>query len=163
MNKARNMSQPQENIFGGVLLTFFVLFFHVILILGLAVLMLFFRGIIKYLPWIIAIGGGVIVGSGYLWWKHMKKRGKKLRDILRDPLFQGRTIEVSLLGGLASLRLGQTQEPPTIGYGVSEKPKQLQEPTDDRAEQLAKSAHSLKQDLITVDEFLKANQGIIGQ
>ena len=163
MNRARNSSHPQESIFKGVLLAYFVLFLHVILIMGLGLLMLLFGGVVTYLPWILALGGGLIVGSAYLCWKHMKKRGKKLRDILQDPLLQGRTIEVSLLGGFVNIRLGHIQEPLTIAQGNSQTAKQLQSPGVDRSEQLANLGRLLKQDLITFDEYLEAKKELMGQ
>lgn len=163
MNKARDAFRPPENIFRGVLLAHFILFLHVILIFGLGVCLFFFGGVITYLPWVLALGGVLIAGSAYLWWKHIKKRGKRLKDILKDPLFQGRTIEVSLLGGLASLKLGQGQEPVAIPHESHKTPKQLPDPSAHRAEQLANLACLLKEDLITIDEFLEAKKELIGQ
>jgi len=163
MNKARNALQPPENLFGGVLLAHFILFLHVILIFGLGVCLFFFGGVITYLPWVLGLGGVFIAGSAYLWWKHIKKRGKRLKDILKDPLFQGRTVEVSLLGGLASLKLGQSQEPLAIPHEGPERPKQLMDPSAHRAEQLADLARLLKDDLITIDEFLAAKKELTGQ
>jgi hypothetical protein len=163
MNKARDALQPPGTLFGGVLLAHFVLFLHVILILGLGACMFFFGGVITYLPWVLAVGAVLIAGSAYLWWKHMKKRGKKLRDILKDPLFQGRSIEVSLLGGLASVKLGQSQEPVAISHESLERPKQLPDAKAPRAEQLANLARLLKEDLITIDEFLQAKKELMGQ
>lgn len=162
MNKIRNLSQPQESTFRGILLAYFILFFHVLLILGLGALMLFFRTVINYLPWILAGVGLVIAGSWYLWWQRVKKQGKKLRDTLKDPIFQGRTVEVSLLGGLASLKLGQPQGPLTIDYTTTEGPRQLVDPAIVRAEELSKLAKLLKENLITMDEFLKAKKDLMG-
>ena len=163
MNKARNLLQPQESLFRGALLAYLILFFHVILILGIVVLILFFRTVINYLPWILAIGGVVIVGSWYLWWQRVKKRGKKLGDILQDPIFQGRTVEVTLLGGLASLKLGQPQGPPAIDYSASEAPKQIADSATVRAQELTKLGALFKEDLITMDEFLMAKKDLLGQ
>ena len=163
MNRARNSSQPQESIFKGVLLAYFVLFFHVVLAIGLGILMLFFGGVVAYLPWILAVAGGLIVGSGYLWWKYMKKRGKKLTDILKDPVLQGRTIEVSLLGGFASVKFGHSHDTLTIAQGDSEVPKQLRGPGADPSEQLANLGRLLKQDLITIDQYLEAKKELMGQ
>lgn len=163
MNKARNLlSEPQETPFRGVLLACFILCFHVVLILGIGILMLFFRTVINYLPWILAIGAVVIAGSWYLWWQRVKKRGKKLRDIVEDPLFQGRSVEVSLLGGLASLKLGQPQGPPAIDYYPREAPRQIVDPATARAQELTKLAALLKEDLITMEEFLKAKKDLMG-
>jgi type II secretory pathway component PulF len=163
MNRIRNLSQSQESLFGGALLAYLILFFHVILVVGIVILMLFFRTVINYLPWILAIGGVVIVGSWYLWWRRVKKRGKKLGDILQDPIFQGRTVEVTLLGGLASLKLGQSQGLPAIDYSASEAPKQIADPATARAQELTKLGALLKEDLINKDEFLRAKKDLLGQ
>jgi len=163
MTKLRNSLHPKESNFRSVLLAFFVLFLHVILIMGLGFVMLLFGGVVTYLPWILAIGGVLILGSAYLWWKHMKRRGKKLRDILEDPVLQGRTVEVSFLGGFASLKLGQTQEPLAIGQGHLDTAKQLQDPNMGRSQQLANLGRLLKQDLISIDEFLEAKKELMGQ
>ncbi len=161
MNNKPNTSHPQESIFRGVLLAYLVLFLHVILILSLVAAMLLFGGVVTYLPWILAFGGALMVGSGYLWWKHMKVSGKKLGDILKNPLLHGRSVEVSFLGGLARLRLGSSQEPLTIGHADSEVPRQLQDSRTGRAEQLGNLAHLLKQDLITFDEFLEVKKELM--
>jgi hypothetical protein len=163
MNKVRNLAQSQDSLVRGALLAYLILFFHVILVVGIVVLILFFRTVINYLPWILAIGGVVIAGSWYLWWRRVKKRGKKLGDILQDPIFQGRTVEVTLLGGLASLKLGQPQGPPAIDYSASEAPKQIVDPATARAQELTKLGALLKEDLITMDEFLMAKKDLLGQ
>lgn len=162
-NKVHNLLQPQESPFRGILLAYFILIFHVLLILGLGALMIFFRTVINYLPWILAGVGVLIIGSWGLWWYFIKKRGKKLTDALKDPVFQGRTVEVTLLGGLASLKLGQSQGGPlAIDYSAPEAPKQLMDPAILRVEELSKLANLLKEDLITMDEFLKAKKDLIG-
>jgi hypothetical protein len=160
MNKTRHALQPSASIFKGLLLAHFVLFLHVVLILGLGACLFFFGGVITYLPWVLAFGGVIIVGSAYLWWKHMKRRGRKLKEILKDPLFQGRTIEVSLLGGLANIRLGHSHEPVALPH---ERPKELPDPSADHAKRLADLARLLKEDLITIDEYLEAKKGLMGQ
>jgi hypothetical protein len=163
MKKVYNLSQSQESPFKGVLLAYFIVLLHVILIFGLGVVMIFFRSVINYLPWILASGGVVIIGLWYLWWQHVKKRGKKLTDSLKDPVFQGRTIEVTLLGGLASLKLGQPQGPPAIDYTEAGRPKELVDPAIVRAQELTKLAHLLEKDLITTDEFLNAKKDLMSQ
>lgn len=163
MKKAYNLSQSQESPFKGVLWAYIIVLLHVILIFGLGVLMLFFRSVVNYLPWILSSGGIVIIGLWYLWWQRVKKRGKKLTDSLKDPVFQGRTIEVTLLGGVASLKLGQPQRPPAIDYMETEGSKQLVDPAIVRAQELTKLAHLLEENLITTDEFLIAKKDLMGQ
>ncbi len=163
MNRAQNAFEPKDSIFRGVMLAYFVLFLHVVLIFGMGALLFFFGGVIAYLPWILASAGTLVVGSAYLCWKHMKKSGKNLRQFLEDPIFQGRTVEVSLLGGFASLKLGHSQGPLTIPHVNYETPKQLQDPRVVLSEELVKLARLLKQDIITIDEFLKAKKKLIDQ
>ena len=97
------------------------------------------------------------------WWKHMRRRGKKLRDILKDPVLQGRSVEVSFLGGFASIRFGRPEGPPAITQGSAGDAKQLLAPDADRSEQLANLGRLLKQDLITIDEFLEAKKELMGK
>jgi len=163
MNNVANAFKPPENLFGGVLLAHLVLLLHMILIFGLGACMFFFGGVITYLPWILALGGVLVAGSAFLWWKHLKRRGRKIKDVLKDPLFQGRTVEVSLLGGLASIRLGQSQEPLAIPHESHKRPKLLTDSRAPHAEQLADLARLLKDDLITIDEFLAAKKELTGQ
>jgi hypothetical protein len=155
--------KPRDSIFKGVLLAYLVLFLHVILILGLGLVMLLFGGVVTYLPWILAIGGLLIVGSAYLWWRHLKRQGKKIRDVLNDPLFHGRSVEISFLGGFASLKVGHSPEPPAITQGPGESVRQLQSPESYRSEQLANLARLLKEELITTDEFLQAKKELLGK
>ena len=162
-NKIHNLLEPEESPFKGVLLAYFILFFHILLIVGLGALMIFFRTVVNYLPWIVAGVVVFIIGSWSLWWYFVKRRGKKLTDALKDPVFQGRAVEVSLLGGFASLKLGQPQGPSAIDYTASEAPKQLADPAILRAEELSKLANLLKEDLITMDEFLKAKKDLMDQ
>ncbi len=163
MNKTGTASHPQESIIRGALLAYLLLFLHVVLIVGLGVFMFFFGGFVTYLPWILAIGGCLILASVYLWWKHVKKRGKKLRNLLNDPLLQGRSVEISFLGGFFSVRFGYNQEPLMIGHGNGEMPKRLGNQSMDRSEQLANLGRLLKEDLITIDEYLKAKKELMGQ
>jgi hypothetical protein len=70
---------------------------------------------------------------------------------------------VTLLGGLASFKLGEPREPLTIEHSASEEPKQIQDSSTPHAEELNKLARLLKQDLITYDEYLEAKKDIMGQ
>ena len=129
--KPKNDSRQQESLFRGVLLANFVLFSHVALIFAVAFLAFFSGAVIAYLPWILGIGGLIVVSTAFVVWRRLKKQGKHLKDVLNDPTFQNRTIEVSLLGGMASLRVGQPQGPTMIQYESSKGPRQLRAPKTD--------------------------------
>ncbi len=61
------------------------------------------------------------------------------------------------------MRLGQSQEPLTIDYSESDVPKQLRDTKADQADRLTELALLLKQDLITIDDYLKAKKELMGK
>jgi hypothetical protein len=163
INGSGNPSQQQEGIFRGVLLAYLVLVLHVVLIFGLGLLMFLFGGVVAHLPWILGVGCVLVLVSAYIWWKHMKRRASKIREVLNDPLYRGRSVELSFMGGLVSLKLGQAPEPLAIDHSTVEMPRQIVDPATQREEELTRLAHLLKEDLITIDEYLKAKKELTGQ
>lgn len=147
-----------------VLLAYFILALHVLLIAGLAVLVLFFRGVVSYMLWIL-LGGIALLGLSALYLvRRMRAEGKSLRDMLRNPMFSGRSVEVSLLGGMATLKLGQPTRLPAIGHDAAADVPLLEDPDTDGSggvSQLAELARLLEKDLITVDEFNQAKRRLL--
>jgi hypothetical protein len=92
-----------DGLVKSVLLAYFILALHVLLIAGMAILVLFFRGMVNYMLWIF-LGGIVLIGlSAFYFIRRMRAEGKSLREMLRNPMFNGRSVEVSLLGGMATV------------------------------------------------------------
>ena len=153
------------NVIKGVFLAYFILIFHVVLLGGVGLLVLFLSGIIHYLPWILLGGLGLMAGSGYLLMRYLRKKGGSLIKILNLPEFRGRNIEVSVLGGLASLKInGSESRVQMIGKdpaGAGAEPAD-----DDRSAEindLTRLAGLLEQNLITPDEYQQAKQRLLGQ
>ncbi len=74
-------------------------------------------------------------------------------------MFNGRSVEVSLLGGMATVKLGQSSQPPAIGHDAAIDIPRLEDPDTSRSRdvaELAELGRLLEKDLITVDEFNKA-------
>lgn len=139
-----------------------ILVLHVFLIAGLGCMILFFRGIVQYMLWIMIIGSAGIFLGGYLLRKKMIREGKQLRDMLSLPAFTGRTIEVSILGGMASLRLenpvpSATEQRPALpdhtGHLMDSDSYQLRE--------LSELVDLLNKNLITLDEYNKFKTKLI--
>jgi len=102
-----------------VMMAYLILVLHVVLLMGLGVLVFFFRGIVHYMLWIVLFGAIAILASGYWFYRRMKAEGRSFRDTLNSPLFRNKTVEVSLLGGLAQFRVGHSNGPPLLGDGRS--------------------------------------------
>jgi len=148
--------------FKSILIAYFILVLHVLLIAGLIVLVIFFRGIIHYMIWIFLGGTAAILASGYHFYKRMKKDGKTLREILSSPRLNGRTVEVSLLGGLASFKIGKSDNIPALGSNSTGQHRpQLEDPETIRLRELAELVRLLENNMITLDEYNKVKKQIL--
>lgn len=142
-----------------------ILVLHVLLLAGLGCLILFFGVIVQYLFWILFVGSAGIFLAGYLLKRKMVREGKQLRDMLALPSLKGRTIEVSILGGMASLRL---ENPGNIP--INQHPR-LTEHSGHSGHLIDSNAYQLRElselvdlynkNLITLDEYNKFKTKLI--
>ncbi len=91
----------------------------------------------------------------------MKAQGKTLGEMLRSPVFRGREVEVSFLGGLASVKVGQSKTPPLLDADVVNPSNQLEDPETVRIRELSELARLLENDLVTLDEFNEAKKMLL--
>jgi hypothetical protein len=112
----------------------------------------------SYLPWIFFGGAALMSGAGYALYRRMRSEGRSLREMLRTPLFRGRSVEISLLGGMASLRLGRVAGPESLETGVQGTPRQLESPASARLRELSELARLLENELITLEEYNQTKQ-----
>ncbi len=153
-----------DNLVKSVLLAYFILALHVLLIAGMAILVLFFRGVVNYMLWIVIGGTGLVGVSAYWFIRRMRAQGKSLGEMLRNPMFNGRSVEVSLLGGMATVKLGQPTQPPAITHDATDARPRLEDPHhvgNQEVSELAELARLLEKDLITVDEFNQAKRRLL--
>ncbi len=136
-----------------------ILILHVLLIAGIGCVVLFFRGIVQYMVWILAFGSAGIFIIGWLIRRRMIQEGKQLREMLSLPALSGRTIEVSVLGGMASIRLEKPKESnknEMIGHSqnlIGSESYHLRE--------LSELVELLNQNLITLEEYNQFKAKII--
>ena len=145
----------------GVFLAYFILVLHLLLIALLGLLVLFFRGFISYMIWIFLGGAVLVLISGYFIYKRMKAEGKTLREMMNSPAFRGGTVEVSLLGGLASLKVGRPDAPPALASAAIEPAMQLEDPETVRTRELSDLARLFEKELITREEYTNAKQRVL--
>ncbi len=140
-----------------VFLAHLILVLHVGMIGGLGCLALFFTGLVQFLPWIFFGGSALILYSGYRFYNKMKNEKKSLTEILSDPLLAGREVEISLLGGMVSLRMDGRE--PGLGIAAPIPVRQLEDPDSARVRELGELASLLEKNLITQEEYNKAKSG----
>jgi hypothetical protein len=153
-----NSVKENDGVIKSVFIAYFILLLHILLLAGLGVLILFFRGIVNYMLWIFLVGTGVIIFSAYRFYRRMKKEGKTLREMMNSPLFRGREVEISLLGGLASLKVGKPRHLLLENYHGEI--KQLEDPDSVRFKELNELVRLFENNLITLEEYNQAKKQI---
>lgn len=148
-----NKSKQTDGIFKSVLMAYLVLVLHLLLIAGLGLLVLFFRGVMQYMIWIFLGGAAAIIVSGYHFYVRMKREGKNLREMMYSPLFNGRAVEVSILGGMATFKIGKDSNLPALPDTTSKTLNLLEDPASARMRELSELVRMLENDLITLEEF----------
>jgi hypothetical protein len=151
--KAKKVKE-NNGVIKSIFIAYFILLLHILLLAGIGVLVLFFRGIVNYMLWVFLAGTGIIIFSAYRFYRKMKKEGKTLREMMNSPLFRGREVEISLLGGLASLKVGKPQYLALENY--HDEIKQLEDPDTMRLKELNELVRLFENNLITLEEY---NQG----
>lgn len=150
-----------EGLVKSVLMAYLILVLHVVLLAGLGLLVLFFRGVVQYMLWIFLGGAALVATSGYLFYRRMKAEGKSLREMLHSSTLANRAVEVSLLGGLASLRLGPPVQPPVVPPARLPSGQQLSWEGRPTARELAELARLKADGLLTAEEFERAKRKML--
>jgi len=158
--------KESDGVFKSVLIASFILTLHILLIAIIATLVLFFRGVVNYILWILIGGLGLIILSALYFFRRIRAEGKSLRDALSNPMFNGRSVEVSLLGGMATVRLGKPSRLLSLDSDATINMPRLESPDvahHREVAELAELARLLEKDLITIDEFNKAKQLLLNE
>ncbi len=138
-----------------------ILGFHVLLLGAIVLLVIFFRGLVSYMFWIFLAVVAAAGITGYLFYRRFKKRGRALKQMLDDPVFAGRSVEISFLGGFASVRLGRSPSPEGSLPGPEGHVKRLEDSESARIRQLEGLARLLEEKIITDQEFQKAKRRLL--
>ena len=154
-------TEQNKGLFNGVFIGYLVLLLHILLILGLGVAVVLIKGIYDF-RWFIFAGGIVLVGgSGYLFYRKIKESNRSLREAMNDPALRDRTLEISLFGGMASVKLGHINEQPQlIASETVNEIRQLEAPRS-HVQELGDLAKMLEDKLITREEFERLKKEIV--
>ncbi len=158
-SKTKNNS---DGLFKSIFIAHLILFLHLFLFAALGLLVVFLNGMMQYMFWILLVGMGSVGLSAYLLFRRLRKEGKTLGETLRSPVFQGRAVEVSLLGGMATLKLDKPHSSESLEIGGRQPPLQIEDPETARIREINALAQLLEKELITPDEFTKAKQRLLG-
>ena len=124
---SKKKNKSSDGVIKSIMAAHVILFLHLILFAALGLLVVFLDGLMQYMGWILLGGLGIIGLSAYWFIRRLRREGKSLKETLRSPVFRGRNVEVSLLGGMATLKLDQQGGSPedAIEAGNLQPPLQL--------------------------------------
>ncbi len=157
-------NKDKDGLFKSIFTAYFILLAHVILLAGIGVTVVLFKGVYHYLPWILGCIGILVLAISWIFYRRMRESSSDIKDILLMPEFRDRTVEVRLLGGLASFKItAKTNQQNLIGHHLSTTSDRLLIENDiNKTEQkIFKLTALYEKDLITRKEFDKAKQNII--
>jgi len=154
-------TEQNKGIFNGVMLGYFVLLLHVLLIVGLGAAVVLIKGIYDF-RWFLFAGGTIFVlASGYIFYRKLKESNRSLREAMNDPALQGKTLEISLFGGMASVKLGSNSDQPQMIHLAEGNAPALLEAPRSQVQELGELAKMLEDDLISREEFSRLKKQLI--
>jgi hypothetical protein len=157
----RSSTENGNGLFKSVMLAYMILGMHLLLVAAIFLLIIFLRGVVSYMLWIFIAGAVAILASAFYFFRKMRAQGKNLRETLRSPMFDGRPVELSLLGGLASIKIGHTtRESIAIDHTPHPMPR-LEDPATLRVRELTELAGLLEKNLLTLDEYNQEKQKLL--
>ncbi|MCP4114187.1 MAG: SHOCT domain-containing protein [Desulfobacteraceae bacterium] len=159
--------KDKEGIFKSLFAAYFVILLHVFLLAGTGITVVLFRGVYHYLPWIMGGLAVLILVLFWIFYMKMKKSSRDMKEILSFPEFRGRTVEVKLLGGMATFTVkgGEGYDATPLigqdGFHGNGGPLRLAAPEEGIEQRLAELAKLYEEELITKDEFDTAKKRIL--
>lgn len=148
-----------KNLGKGVMIAYGILLLHLLLFLVIGFVVLFLRGLFNYISLLI-LAGFLLTGLFvYLGFRKFKKGRTRLEDILRNPDFADRNLEIRLLGGLASLRMGEEKE--SSWKEIQQKPLMLESPQSSRIRELTELGTMYEKKLLTLEEYEMAKKEVL--
>lgn len=155
----------KEGLFKSIFTAYFILLLHVFLLAGVGLSVVLFKGVYHYLPYIMAGLAILVLSVAWIIYRRMRESTTDLRAVLSAPEFQDRTVEVKLLGGLASFKIRAKENSSLLLDHTSASPysdPQLIENSAAKAERkMLELAALYDRELITKEEFETARQNII--
>ncbi len=155
----------KEGLFKSIFTAYFILLLHVFLLAGVGVSVVLFKGVYHYLPYIMASLAILVLSVAWIVYRRMRENSTHIRDVLSTPEFQDRTVEIKLLGGLASFKIKAKENNNLLldhASAHSYDDTRLIENSANSAERKMLELNALYgKDLITKEEFEHARQNII--
>jgi hypothetical protein len=157
-------NKDKDGLFKSIFTAYFILLLHVFLLAGTGVTVVLFRGVYHYLPWIMGGLGISILVIAWVFYRRMRHSSIDIKTILSMPEYRDRTVEVRLLGGLASFKINAPENrSDLIGHNPAPGSNQLliQKDYIQTEQKILNLTALYEKNLITQEEFERAKHSII--
>ena len=151
---AKDNINGNESLLGNISIVAVILGLHVALIAGLAVLVMFLQGMHHYLLLIVSMVLVIAMFVCLFFYKQIKKRKVILGELLNSPLFKDKAIEISVLNGLATIKI-DSKKIPELEAPVNMK---IEDQISMRIRKLAELSALFQDNKITLDEYNKTKE-----
>ena len=158
------MDESKKNpLLSGVMAGYMILLAHLLLIIILATAVVFIQTLAEYIEYVLAGGLLLIIGSAAFFYRLLKQNGKQILNTLKNPAFQGQNIEISLLGGLASVSINNPGKSSQLMVeNQTTTIQSLPEPQSSSPQnELLRLSDLFDRDLISKEEFLQLKNDIL--
>ena len=163
--KKKKSTADKGYVWRSILLMSSIFALHIFLIIVLVVLVIILQGFLDYTLWIFLGGLGLIGLSGFLIWRRFIKNKESLSNLLNDPTFKGRDVEVSFLGGAVNLRLGAQNKSnlsqQALQGSENQNIPQLEDKDTIRVRELNELSRLMEKGILTDDEFQRAKKKLL--
>jgi hypothetical protein len=156
-----NFNKPGYELFKGVMLAHLILGLHILVFALIGLVVIFFGGLARYWGWILMGGLGLGASGAYLIYRRLKAQGRSLANELRGiSVPSGGSLEVSFLGGLASVKFARSASMvPELPAPAA--PPLLEDHETQRIRELTSLAEMYEKKLLTREEFDRAKTAIL--
>jgi hypothetical protein len=155
-----NFDKPGFDVFKGIMLAHLILGLHIAIFALIGLVVIFFGGLARYWGYILI--GGLVMGASaaFLVYRRLKARGRSLSRELRGvSVPSGSTLEVSFLGGLASVKFARPEHSaPELSAPAP--PALIEDLETQRVRELTALAEMYEKSLLTREEFERAKAAI---
>ena len=156
--------KDNDGLFKSIFTAYFILLLHVVLLAGVGVTIVLFKGLIEYLHWIMAGLAILVLAIAWIFYRRMKNSTSDIRSILATPEFRDRSVEIKLFGGMASFKVNASQgTQPRIAHTPEKDSDRflIEHDINETEQKIIKLTALFEKDLISKEEFEKAKQNIL--
>ncbi len=157
-------NKDKEGLFRNIFTAYAILLLHLVFLVAAGVAVVLFKGLYHYLPWIMACIGILALACAFVFYRRLKSDSSDIGNFLSKTGLEDRTVEIKLIGGLASFRMSPKENRPlSLDKNPPAPPVHLLGETavDMTEQKILKLISLFEKNLITEQEFKKAKQKIL--